>query len=282
MNDASAPRRELNRQAGSVLGILGVCLLLAIVVIVLAAKVHHLNAQAAKNADAQKQPATATPGVPQAQAPGQGQPSVPPDKSRAEFLQLQAQLDKAKSQQADLQSQLDKAKAQSAGLQSQLDAAKSQSADLQTQLDTSKAQSTDLQAQIGQAATASAQLRAQLDQAKAQAADEESRLQKTEGELARIQPALLRARRLPITAVFEKIHGGPFEVVSAPRGFTLHIVNLYLEPLVVDITIAGPDGAHTQTGTIDGGATLNVVKLAAGEKVIVASEGYDSVTLTVQ
>ena len=50
----------------------------------------------------------------------------------------------------------------------------------------------------------------------------------------------------------------------------------------MDITIAGPDGAHTQTGTIDGGATLNVVKLAAGEKVIVASEGYDSVTLTVQ
>jgi len=254
-----------------------------IAVIFLAAKVHRLNAQAAKNAgaagalkaaDGQTQSNPGKPDTPQSHAEQ--------DKAKAALAQLQAQLDKAKSEQADLQAQLDKAKAESAGLQDQLGSSKAQSADLQTQLEKAKSETADLQGQLSQAASSSAQLQAQLDQERTRSAGLQSRLQKSEGELARLQPVILKARHMPVTASFERVRGGPFEGVSANHGFTLHIVNLYLEPLSVEITVTGPEKSRTQAETIEGGRTLNIMKLAAGDKVMIASEDYDPVNLTVQ
>ena len=79
---------------------------------------------------------------------------------------------------------------------------------------------------------------------------------------------------MPVTTSFEKIHGG--------RSFTLHISNLYLQPLSVDISITGPEKTRSQSNVIGGGGTLAVEKLAAGENVVIASDGYDPVNLTVQ
>jgi len=50
----------------------------------------------------------------------------------------------------------------------------------------------------------------------------------------------------------------------------------------VAITVTGPGKTRSQTSTIGAGATLSVDKLVVGEKVVIASEGYDPVTLTVQ
>jgi hypothetical protein len=50
----------------------------------------------------------------------------------------------------------------------------------------------------------------------------------------------------------------------------------------VDITVTGAGKTRTQSNTVAVGATVNVEKLAAGESVVIASEGYNPVRLTVQ
>ena len=135
--------------------------------------------------------------------------------------------------------------------------------------------------QAAEAASASADgaakaqaLAAQLDQAKIQSMDLQSRLQKAEGEIAELQPLLLKARHMPVTTSLEKVHGG--------RSFTLHINNLNVQPLSVNVSITGPDKARSQTNIIGASATLNVEKLAPGETVVIASDGFDPVTLTAE
>jgi len=257
------------------LAVLLICVGLAIVVIVLSFRVHTLSAQAvhaAQPAEPPRQLAPAKPDNTQAQADL--------EKARAASADLKSQLEKAKSRAGDLQSQLDRAKAQSADLQAKIDAAGAQSADLQAKLDKASAQAADLQGQLNEAAARSSQQAAQLDQAKARAADLQARLQKSEGEIARLQPLVQRARHLPVTMSVEKAHGGPFSLASA-GGLTLHVSNLYLEPLSVVVAITDPDGTRSQSAAIAGGATLKLEKLADGDTVVVSSEGYDPVTLTV-
>ncbi|HXQ80315.1 MAG TPA: hypothetical protein VN775_03320 [Opitutaceae bacterium] len=274
MNDATTPQQEKTRSPGSCYALLAGCLVLAIVIIVLGVKVHRLNAQAAQVPDLQAQVTQAKSDTALAQAEL--------DKAKAASTLVQSQLDKAKSQQSDLQSQLVQSKAASTQMQSQLDKAKAQSTDLQSQLDKAKAQSADLQAQLSQAAAGSSQLLSQLDQEKSRSMDLQSRLQKAESEIAQAQPLILKARQMPVTTSLEKSHGGPFDLASARGSFTLHIKNLHPQPVSVAITIAGPEKTRSQTNTIGVGATLNVDKLSAGEKVVIASEGYDPVALTVQ
>jgi hypothetical protein len=79
---------------------------------------------------------------------------------------------------------------------------------------------------------------------------------------------------MPVTTSFQKVHGG--------RRFILQIKNLYLQPLTVTVTVTGPGKNRSQSNIIGGGGTLNVAELSAGEKIVVASEGYDPVNLTVQ
>jgi hypothetical protein len=280
MNAPRTPSQGPILQRGSSPAVLVLCIGLVILAIVLAVKVHRLNAQAthpaqvAPVADSQKPMAQARPDTTQAPAEL--------DRAKAAAAQLQAQLDKARGQQSDLQAQLEKAKAQSADLQTQLEKAKAQSTDLQSRLDGAKAQSADLQARLDRANAGSKELLSQLDLARSQSADLQSRLQKAEGELARARPLILKARHLPVVTSFEKVRGGPFQLVGARNTITLHIGNLYLQPLSADITVSGPETRTTQTRVIGGGATFDVEKLAAGDMVVIASEGYDPVTVTAQ
>jgi uncharacterized phage infection (PIP) family protein YhgE len=264
MNDATPnPHPSHIRQSSPLLGILAACIVLAIVIIVFGVKVHRLNTQLA---DTQTQLAKAKADAAQQQ--------TELAKAQSDTSDLQTELKKAKAQQADLQSQLDLAKDASNQLQTQLDKGKAQVTDLQAQVDKGKGQSADLQAQLTQANTGSAQLLSQLDQAKIQSMDLQSRLQKAESDVAQLQPMLLKTRHMPVTTSFEKGHWS--------SAYTLHINNLYQQPVTVNLTITGPDKTRTQSSVIGAGGTLNVEKLAAGDKVAIASDGYDPVNLTVQ
>jgi multidrug efflux pump subunit AcrA (membrane-fusion protein) len=265
MNDPKATQHQKGKHTGALalLGSFAACLLFAIIVIVLGVKVHRRDAQLA---DTQKQLAQAKSDGAKAQAEL--------DKANTASADLKTQLDKAKSQSADLQSQVDQAKSASADLQTQLDKAKAQTADVQAQLDKSKAQSADLQSQLAQATAGSRQLLTQLDQAKIQSMDMQQRLQKAEADVAQLQPMLLKTRQMPVTTSFEKEHWG--------RGVTLHVNNLNQQPLSVNITISSQGKTRSQSNVIGAAATLNVEKLATGDTVDIASDGYDTTHLTVQ
>ncbi len=261
MNQATVQHRQRKAQSGLFLALVGACLLLAIVFIVHVLKVHKLEHQLD---DTQKQLTAAKADATQAHADL--------DKAKSQASDLQSQLDQAKAHSADLQAQLDQAKQGTGQLQAQLDKSKADTADLQTKLNNSKAQVADLQGQLNQANAGSAQMVSQLDQAKIQTMDLQARLQKAESDLSQLQPLLLRARHIPLTTSVEKTHGS----------FTLHIKNLYLQPLSVDISITGPEKTRSQTNVIGGGGTLDVDKLNAGDNVVVASDGYDPVNLVVK
>ena len=258
MNDPTAPRQEKSTPSGAFFGLLAVCLVLAIVIIVLGVKVHNLNAQLP---DIQTQLTNAKAETAQAQ--------TEVGKAKAASSELQSQLDKAKGHEADLQSQLEKAKAD-----------KAKAADLQSQLEKANAKSADLQNQLNQAAAGSAQLLAQLDQTKSQSSDLQSRLKRAEEALAKLEPLALKARNLPVTTSFESGQWG--SSFATHNGFTLRINNLSPQPLKVDITVTGQGKTRTQSNVIEVSAALNVEKLAAGESVVIASEGYDPVRLTVK
>jgi len=263
MNEATARHEIKKTQARTFVVIVAACLVLAIVIIIHLVTVHHLRIQLA---DAQKQLADSK------SAGAQAQSDL--DKAKSQAADLQTQLEKTKAQLSDTKSLLDQSKQATAAVQAQLDKSKAQAADLQARLDKSTTQVADLQNQLNQSSAGSAQLLTQLDQAKIQTMDLQARLQKAEGDLSQLQPLLLKARHMPVTTSLEKGHGG--------RSFTLHINNLYMQPLSVDIAITGPDKTRTQSNVIGAGGTLLVDKLAAGESVVVASDGYDPVNLTVQ
>jgi hypothetical protein len=263
MNDAIDPKLDKARKRGPLLGILITWLLLAVITIILAVRVHSLDA---KLSNTQKQLDKAKSDGAAAQAEL--------DKAKTAATDLQDQLTKAKSQQADTQTQLDQSKEAVSQLQGQLDKAKAVAVDQQAQLDKAKAQAADFQGQLNQATAGSRQLLSQLDQYKIQSMDLQSRLQKAESDLAQLQPLLLKAGRMPVATSFEKEKWG--------HGFILHVNNLQQQPLTVNVTIVGPDNTRRQSNVIGAGGTLNVEKLATGDRVTVASDGFESVQTTVQ
>jgi septal ring factor EnvC (AmiA/AmiB activator) len=264
MSDAKTPEKEKTGKQKPMLGVLIACIVLAIVVVVQLVKAHGLEA---KLADSDKQLA-------QAKSDGTAV-QADLDKAKSASADLQDQLTKAKSQQADLQTQLDQSKEASSQLQAQLDKAKAVTVDLQAQLEKSKAQAADFQSQLNQATAGSTQLVSQLDQAKIQSMDLQSRLQKAESDLAQLQPMLLKVGRMPVTTSFEKEKWG--------HGLTLHLNNLQQQPLTVNITITGSDNTtRRQSNVVGAGGTLNVEKLAAGDKVTIASDGFESIEIVAQ
>jgi septal ring factor EnvC (AmiA/AmiB activator) len=265
MNDAKTTPREKARKTGAfaLLGTFAACIIFAVILIILGAKLHRRDAQLA---DTQKQ-------LVQAKSDG-AKTQAELAKVQSSSGDLQAQLDKAKAQAADLKSQVDDAKSASTDLQSQLDKAKAETAEVQTQLDKSKAQSADLQNQLNQSTAGSAQLLTQLDQAKIQAMDMQSRLQKAEADISQLQPMLLKTRHMPVTTSFEKEHWG--------HAVTLHVNNLNPQPLSVNLTINSQGKNRSQSHVIGAAGTLAVGKLAIGDKVVIASDGFDPVNLTVQ
>jgi DNA repair exonuclease SbcCD ATPase subunit len=271
MNDATVPQQDKGKPAGSYIGFLAACLILAVVIIVLGVKVHSLNAQLS---DTQAQVAAAKADAAQVQ--------TDLGMAKAASVGLQAQLDKANASVADLGAQLDKAKTQRADLLSQLEKAKpyeAQAANLQAQLDKANAQAAAFQKQCNQATAGSFQLQAQLDQAKSQLSDLKSQLQKTESELAKLQPMVAKARQMPVTASFDR---GTWGSITSQSSYRLRIHNLSPNQLKVDVTVTGLQKTRSFSYVMEADGTLNVDKLTAGEKVVIAGEGYDALTLTVQ
>jgi len=257
------PATEAKRPRSPIGIIIAVCVVLAIVIIVFNAKVHHLNATAT---DAQTQLTQAKAQAAQAQADL--------DKAKAQSADLQSQLDKAKSQQADLQSQVDQSKNASADLQSQVDKAKSQLADLQSQVDKAKAQSADVQSELDQANSQSAQRLTQLDQAKSQAMDLQSQLNNAQSDIAALRPLAARARHMPVSTSIDKSFWS--------SSYTLHVTNSYPQPISVNITVSGTGKPRSQSNVIAGGGSIDVEKLSAGDKVVITGDGYDPVNVGVQ
>ncbi len=287
MNSESAPGGEKGRQAGSSLGILAVFLGIAIVIIVIVLKYHNAGAPAPTSTPAVPIAAPAADQKPSDQAkPAADAVATEMEKSRAALAQLQAQLDKAIAQISDLQVQLDQSKKASDRLQlqiqSQADAAKAQAADLQGRLDESKSHSAELQAQLKLAISGSAELETQLGQSKARSADLQSRLTKSESDNAGLQPLAKKARRMPIRTSFDRPRGALLEAVGARKNVTLQIINLFQAPLSVDIAVTEGEDNRSQSITIAGGATLSIQKLQAGDRVVITSEGYEPVNLTVE
>lgn len=263
MSEAKPTQREKARTAGAfaLLATAAACLLFAIIMIVLAVKLSHRNSQLA---DTQKQ-------LNQAKADG-AKATQDLDKANNAAADLKSQLDKANSKAAELQSQADAAKSAQSDTQAQLDRQKTLTGEVQAQLDKSKAQAADLQNQVNQATAGSTQLLTQLDQAKIQSMDMQARLQKAENDIAQLQPMLLKTRHMPVTTSFEKASWG--------HAYTLHINNLGQQPLSVNISIRSQGNSRTQTNIIGAASTLNVDKLSAGDIVAIASDGYDTVTVT--
>jgi hypothetical protein len=263
MSDPTAPHKEAGRHSGWPLSILAACAVLVIVVIVLGVKVGRLNTQVA---DGQKQLTDAK------SAGAQAQTQL--EQAKAATIDVRSQLDKANAQLTDAKSQLDQSRDAAARTQVLMDRAKVQLADLQAQLDKSKAQSADLLSQLNQSAAASARLLTQVDQDRIQAMDLQARLTKAESDIAELQPMLLKAGHMPVTASFEKLDGG--------RDFTLHINNLYPQPIRVDVAVGGADAKRSQSSIIGGSGTFDIRRLTAGDSVVIASEGYAQMALTVQ
>jgi uncharacterized membrane-anchored protein YhcB (DUF1043 family) len=263
MSDPKPPQKEKRKRPESLIGILAAFAVLAIVIILLGVKIGRLNTQVAAD---QKDLADSKSDAAQVQNQL--------NQATATSADLKTQLDKANGQLADAKAQTDLAKEASAQLQAQMDRAKAQMADLQSQLDKSKAQSADLVSQLNQANAGSAQMLTQLNQDKIQSMDLEARLRKAESDIAQLQPLLLKAGRIPVTASFEKLDGG--------RDFTLHINNLYTQPISVDVAVAGTDAKRSQSAIIGGSGTYDVEKLTAGESIVIASSGYAPMNLTVR
>lgn len=203
--------------------------------------------------------------------------------AKNETNRVQKELDRIKATQGDLQSQLDKARADlnrqealaketQAQAQGDLDQSKGTVQQLMTQLDEEKKHSAGLQQQIDQGTANASQLQTQLNSAKIQVVDLQGRLEKAENDLSSLQPLLMKARRLPVTTSVE--HSG--------RNYTLHIANLYMQPLSVDVALGEGAKARSEHAVLGAGGSRNFDHLAAGENIVITSDGYDPVKLAVQ
>jgi uncharacterized protein YhaN len=280
MNAPIPPHLAKHPRTGSAGGILLVVLGTAVVIAIILVMQHRSLKQpkpsAPSAAPAAEADAAATSAGPSAAPVNQVQAAL--DKATAANLVLQADLDKEKAEARDLQSKLTQATAASDQLRIQLDAANADGADLKARLEKAKDQTNSVRSELAAAQSEKAGLAGDLDREKTEAADLKAKLQKSEAYAAGIQPLVARARHLPIRISSDKVMGNPFELVSGHSSYTIHLANLSLEPVNVDLTIVTAGHTIAQSNTIGGGATLNLERLAEGAKVTIAADTYESVT----
>jgi hypothetical protein len=203
------------------------------------------------------------------------------DKATAANVRLQSDLEKAKGEAADLKAKLIQADAASSQLRAQVEADSSEAAGLRGQIEKAKEDASGLRSELASTQSEKAGLAKELEQAKAQGSELQGRLEKSQAYVASIRPLLARARHLPIRTSYEKVLGSPFELVNGRSSYTLHVNNLSLEPLGVDLTIVNAGHTISQSNTIAGGATLNIERLSAGAKVTIGADTFEAVSLTV-
>jgi DNA repair exonuclease SbcCD ATPase subunit len=254
---------EKKRNAGATIGILATCFVLAIALAILATRIHKQNvllAEMGTQLALSNSRATAI--------------QADLDSAKARASALQAQVADGQSQRTDLQSQLDRAKALAAGLQAQNAKDQGVRSGLQAQLENANAQIASLQAQLAGSQGQRADLQSRLDSARAQSADLQAQLGTAQGDLTKLHPLIVKARQMPLTATFEKSFWD--------YGFTLHLSNPGTEALKVRITISGSEKTRYEATEIEGGSTVSIGRLPPGEKVVIAGEGYDPLSLTAQ
>ncbi len=254
-------QEDKSKRTGSSAGIFAICILLAVVCAYLGAKIYSKNAVLAED---RAQLAQSNFRNEQTQA------SLDAATVRASALEAQITLEQ--NQKTDLQTQAAQAKAHAAGLEAQESTDKGQLSSFQGQLGQAKAQLAAAQAQLAGAAQESSALRSQLDQARSQAAGLQAQLAKDQGEMTKLQPLIVEAHRLPLAVSFEKSFWD--------QRYTLHINNPGTATLRLRITVSGQDTTRAQVTEIEGGATLNVPSLPAGENVAIESQGFDTLSLT--
>lgn len=280
-NNSQRVARPLAGSAGRVLlVVLGTALVIAIIILTQRSRTRSEEAMPAP-------PAATTPSMPggasrTAATPAQaGLVQAALDKANAANVRIQSDLDKAKSEAADLKSRLAQANAASDQLQAQVEAGHAEAAGLRGQIEKANSDANGLRAELASTQSQRTALEKRLELATAQGSDLQARLRKSEAYAASIQPLLARARHLPIHTSSEKVLGSPFELVNGRSSYTLHVSNLSLEPINVDLTIVTAGHTISQSNTIAGGATLNIERLAAGAKVSIGSDTYETVSLTV-
>lgn len=194
--------------------------------------------------------------------------------SDTSLTNLRSQLDKAKKDLADQQAQAQKNQELGAGLQAQLDQSRSELQALQQKTQT---ESTDLQAQLKQANETSTGLRSQLDQAKSENEGLKTQLAKAKTDLANLQlpPVAAKATRpLPLSTEFKKSFFG--------KEFSLQLKNQGGDPLKLDIQVTGSEKTPSRSVVVEGNHTLKLDNVTPGATIVIASEGFEPVSLTAQ
>jgi peptidoglycan hydrolase CwlO-like protein len=245
-------------------GVRAACCVLGLATLVLAYMVYEENSTVADT------------GTQLAQATDQGlQTKADLDKANIRVADMQNQVTAATAKASDLQTQLAKAQGQNTDLQAQIAKANSQVSEMKTQVDSAKERLSEAQAKISLANDDSALLRKELDAAKAQVADfqsQDAKAQATADSTATQAAAPLPA--MPVAAKFVKS--------SWTGGFTLHVKNTNSGPLIVTITVEGSQGRAPIPAIIEGGSTFDVKDLASGTNVVLTSNGFSPVNLTVR
>jgi hypothetical protein len=124
-----------------------------------------------------------------------------------------------------------------------------------------------LQAQLGQTAALLQGTSAQLQDAKTKLAD-------AEAQISQMQPLAEKALRLPVTTRLFPAPFGP--------GYDLRIQNHSLQILELGIAITPSVGGNRSVRRVlDPRQSVAVTNLGPGDRIEIAAQGYDPVTVTV-
>ncbi len=207
----------------------------------------------------------------QATAAKLNQAKTDADTAKTQTTALQQQLDAAKAQSDDQQKQLKSLQTQKTDLQAQLTKSQASEADLSSQLDKSKQLVASLQTNVGRAIDSAARSQKQLDAANAHAADLQTMLDKAMNDAEKPGTAAVEVRPLPMAVSFEKaLWGGKY---------TLHLRNQSSELLRINVSV---DSGAVSASTVQAGTMFDVSNLKEGSSVVVSSNGFASIVLTVK
>jgi len=112
------------------------------------------------------------------------------------------------------------------------------------------------------------------NQAKEESMALQSQLADAEKQVSELQPLAHKARKLPVSTRLVK-H-------AFNAGYNLSVFNQSRAPIRLSITVTVMGRATTHTPVIDGGRVWFLNGLAPSDTVTLASEGYDTETITIQ
>lgn len=255
----SPPPRAADRKKGSALGI--VCVLLVAALVVLAVMLWNKSKTSTELDSKLAQTTT-----------DNSQLHSDLDRANSSVTDLRKQLEAGTASQASIKSQLDTAIAAQAALKSDLAKARSDQKSLQQ---TAKDQESALQNQVQQATDQTNSLQKQLDQQKSENSELKSKLADAQANVEKAQPPAAAAAKqqeaVPVSATFEKAFFGSH--------YTLHMKDVGHDALDVTVSV---DGSARPASKIQPGSTTEVGDLKDGQTVMISSEGYQPLSLTVK